>query len=111
MFGDPFLNFLDRHLAVVNAQDVVQHLLRGFQRDNAAKQVRMGNKAIERAFKFADVRRNLMGEVLKHLRRHRHAGTRGFGFQDRNAQFERRRMQVRDHAAAKPGAQPMIEPI
>ena len=55
MFGNPLLNFLDRHLAVVCPQDVVQHVLRILQRDRPSDQLGIGADPVQGAFQLAHV--------------------------------------------------------
>ena len=74
MFGDLALNFLNGHAPVMGAEDIVQHLLRAFQRNRAAKQIGPGNQAIKRAFQFPHIGRDLMRQEFHDARRHRNAG-------------------------------------
>ena len=52
-----------------------------------------------------------MGEEFQDLGWHRHTGTGALRLQDRDPQFVGGRMQVGDHAAAKPGAQAVLQPV
>ena len=85
MFGNFFLDFLDRDAPVVRLQDVVENLMRCFQRDRTIEQVGMGDQPIQRPFQFADVGGDLMGEEFHHLHRHIDAGPGCLGFQNGDA--------------------------
>ncbi len=110
VLGDLALDLLDGDPAVVRLQDVVQHLLRRLQRDRTAEQVGVRDQAVERALQLAHVGGDLVRQELQHLRRHGDAGACRLGLQDRDAQLEGGGVQVGDHAAAEPRAQPVLEP-
>ena len=74
MFGDLALNFLNGHAPVMGAEDIVQDLLRAFERNGPAKQIGPGDQAIERAFQFPHIGRDLMRQEFHDARRHRNAG-------------------------------------
>ena len=110
MLADALLDLVDRDAAVMRLEDVVQHFLRRFERDRAAEQVGMRDQPVERALELAHVGGDLVREELDHLRRHLHVRARGLRLEDRDAQLEGRGVQVRDHAATEPRAQPVLMP-
>ena len=67
MLGDAPLDLVDRDPPLVRAQQVVQHLLRAFERDGAADQLHVGGDAVQRAFELAHVGGDLVGEELHHF--------------------------------------------
>ena len=71
MFGDLALDFLNRHAPVMGAKDIVQNLLRAFQRNGPAKQIGPGDQAIKRAFQFPHIGGDLVREEFHDARRHR----------------------------------------
>ena len=69
----------------------------------------MRDQAVQRALQLADVGGDLVRQELQHLGRHRHPAACGLGLQDREAQLVGRGVQVGHHAAAQPGAQPVLD--
>ena len=109
VLGDPLLDLLDGDPPVVGAQQVVEHLLGRFERDRAADQGGVGHDPVERAFQFAHVRGDLVGQELEHLGRNAGARLLGLGLENAQAQFVGRRVDVGDQAPAEPGAHALLD--
>ena len=101
MLGHLFLDFVDRDPPLVRAQQVVQQLLRAFERDLASNQLHMRADAVQRAFELTYVRHDLVGEKLKHLWRHGDARMFGLRLQDAETQLVGGRVQIGDETPAQ----------
>ena len=102
MLGDAFLDFLDRYLAIVGPQNILQHVLGRLQGNRSADQIGIGDDPIERAFQLAHVGGDLMGEKFQNLGRYLNAHIFRLRLQYAVAQLIGRRMDIRHQSPPKP---------
>ena len=84
MGGHAFLDLFDGHAAVADTEQIVQDLLRRFQRYRASHKGGVGDDAVERTFKLTHVGCDFVGQEFQHLERN--LGLQGFRFRLQDAQ-------------------------
>src|SRR5438046_9931328 len=95
MLGDAPRDRVDRYPPLIGAQQIVQEILRPFERDLAADELHLRDDAVQRAFQFANVRNDLVREEFQDLLRQPQRALLRLRLQNAEAQFVGRRMDVR----------------
>ena len=106
-----FLDVFDGELAVVRVQQVFEGFAGEFQRNRAVVEIGIDAATVERAFEFAHVRAQMLGDEEGNIVIQVDAVEGGFLFQDGDAHFQLGRLNLHGQPPVEAGNQARFQPL